>query len=70
VDKRLLPYKYGKIEDIDDDAFEAEFWSKASDEMKFEYVEQLVITAQELQGKGKNELRLQRSIGSFQQQSR
>ena len=70
MDKRGVPYRYGRIQDLNDDDFESEFWSNASDEFKFEYVDQLLVTSLELQGKEKNELRLQRAIGSFQQQPR
>ena len=57
---------YGQIEDMNDSAYEAEFWDRASDQEKFDYAWSLVETALELQNRDKNELRLQRSVGSLQ----
>jgi hypothetical protein len=61
-------FKYGKIEEMDDDEFEMSFWKKASDDEKFRFVEKLRETALEIQGRAKSELRLQRTIVSLQRQ--
>ncbi len=55
----------GKLEDLDR-SFDLEFWQAQSDTARFEAAWELVLTTQRLQGRHVRQLRLQRSVESFQ----
>ena len=55
----------GKIEDLDR-SFDLEFWQAQTDTARFEAAWELVITAYKMKGRDVNQLRLQRSVETFQ----
>jgi hypothetical protein len=59
----------GKIEDLDR-SFDLQFWQAQSDTARFAAAWELVVMAYRVQGKDVRQLRLQRSVESFQRQSR
>lgn len=60
-----IPFKYGRIEDMSDDA-DIQFWQQQSDAAKFAEAWRLVELAYLVQGRDKDELRFQRSVASLQ----
>ena len=62
MDKKFY---YGKIEEQSEDLDRA-YWQNASDQEKFDEAWRLVELAFQLQGKNKDELRFQRSVGGLQ----
>ena len=61
-------YSYGRVCEMDD-AADIAYWQTRSDEERFEAAWMLVVQATELQGKDESELRLQRSVATFQRQA-
>jgi len=57
--------RLGKLEDLDR-SFDLQFWQAQSDTARFEAAWDLVLTAQRLQGHHVRQLRLQRSVETFQ----
>ena len=57
--------RHGKLEDLDR-SFDLEFWQAQSDTARFEAAWELVLTAHRMQGRHVRQLRLQRSVESFQ----
>ena len=55
----------GKLEDLDR-SFDLEFWQTQTDAARFAAAWELVVTAYQIQGKDVRQLRLQRSVESFQ----
>ena len=57
----------GKIEEMDR-RFDLIFWQTQSDEARLEATWELVVESYMIKGKNPDELRLQRSVESFQRQ--
>ena len=57
----------GKIEEMDR-RFDLIFWQTQSDEARLETTWELVVESYLIKGKNQDELRLQRSVESFQRQ--
>jgi len=55
----------GKLEDLDR-SFDLQFWQAQTDTARFAAAWELVITAHKMKGKDVRQLRLQRSVESFQ----
>ena len=68
-DVSLVMERKGKLEDLDR-SFDLQFWQAQSDAARFAAAWDLVVTAHRLQGKDPSELRLQRSVETFQRQAR
>jgi hypothetical protein len=62
---RLVLERRGKLEDLDR-SFDLQYWQAQSDTARFEAAWELVLTAQRMQGRHVRQLRLQRSVESFQ----
>ncbi len=62
---RLVMERHGKLEDLDR-SFDLQFWQAQSDTARFEAAWDLVLTAQRMQGRHVRQLRLQRSVETFQ----
>jgi hypothetical protein len=65
----LIMERHGKLEDLDR-SFDLQFWQAQSDTARFAAAWELVVTAYRVQGKDVSQLRLQRSVESFQRQPR
>ena len=59
----------GKLEDLDR-SFDLEFWQAQSPEARFAAAWELILFAYTVKGQDVHQLRLQRSIESFQRQER
>jgi hypothetical protein len=62
---RVVTERKGKLEDLDR-SFDLQFWQAQTDTARFAAAWELVITAHKMKGKDVRQLRLQRSIESFQ----
>jgi len=62
---RVVTERKGKLEDLDR-SFDLQFWQAQTDTARFAAAWELVITAYKMKGKDVRQLRLQRSIESFQ----
>jgi len=62
---RRVMERHGKLEDLDR-SFDLQFWQAQSDTARFEAAWDLVLTAQRMQGRHVRQLRLQRSVETFQ----
>jgi hypothetical protein len=62
---RLIMERKGKLEDLDR-SFDLQFWQAQTDTARFEAAWELVVTAYQIQGKDVRQLRLQRSVETFQ----
>jgi hypothetical protein len=58
----------GKLEELDR-SFDLQFWQAQSDAARFAATWDLIVTAWRMQGKDVRELRLQRSVETFQRKS-
>jgi len=65
----IVMERRGKFEDLDR-SFDLQFWQAQSDTARFAAAWDLVVTAYRVQGKDVRELRLQRSVETFQRQTR
>ena len=61
----LIMERRGKLADLDR-SFDLHYWQAQSDTARFEAAWELVLTAQRMQGRHVRQLRLQRSVESFQ----
>jgi hypothetical protein len=61
----IVMERKGKIEDLDR-SFDLEFWRAQTDTARFEAAWELVIIAHKMKGRDVNQLRLQRSVETFQ----
>lgn len=57
--------RYGKLEDMDR-SFDLAFWQAQPETARFSAAWDMVVTAWKIQGKNPDELRLQRTVESFQ----
>lgn len=57
--------RYGKLEDMDR-SFDLSFWQAQPEAARFAAAWDMVVTAWKIQGKNPDELRLQRTVESFQ----
>jgi hypothetical protein len=57
----------GKLKDLDR-SFDLQFWQSQSPQARFLAAWELIVHASELQGKDVRQLRLQRSVATFQRQ--
>ncbi len=55
----------GKLEELDR-SFDLRFWQSQTDTARFEAAWELVITAHKIKGQDVSQLRLQRSVETFQ----
>lgn len=55
----------GKLEDLDR-SFDLEFWRSQTPQARFDATWELIVHAMRVQGKDVRQLRLQRSVESFQ----
>jgi hypothetical protein len=62
---RVVMERKGKLEDLDR-SFDLQFWQAQTDTARFAAAWELVITAYQIKGKDVRQLRLQRSVESFQ----
>jgi hypothetical protein len=62
---RVMMERKGKLEDLDR-SFDLQFWQAQTDTARFAAAWELVITAYKMKGKDVRQLRLQRSVESFQ----
>ena len=62
---RVVMERKGKLEDLDR-SFDLQFWQAQTDTARFAAAWELVITAHKMKGKDVRQLRLQRSVESFQ----
>jgi hypothetical protein len=62
---RVVMERKGKLEDLDR-SFDLQFWQAQTDTARFAAAWELVITAYKMKGKDVRQLRLQRSVESFQ----
>lgn len=62
---RVVMERKGRLEDLDR-SFDLQFWQAQTDTARFAAAWELVITAYKMKGKDVRQLRLQRSIESFQ----
>lgn len=67
IDKndRLMMSRLTAIEEQSDRSFDIEFWQRLTVEQRLQAVWDMVVFEHELKGRDPNELRLQRTIGSF-----
>ena len=65
IPAQLIMERRGKLEDLDR-SFDLQYWQAQSDTARFEAAWELVLTAQRMQGRHVRQLRLQRSVESFQ----
>ena len=59
----------GKLEDLDR-SFDLKFWQSQTPQARFSATWELIVHTSELQGKDVRQLRLQRSVETFQRQQR
>jgi hypothetical protein len=57
----------GKLEELDR-SFDLQFWQAQSPQARFEAAWELIVHASDIKGKDVRQLRLQRSIATFQRQ--
>ena len=69
VNTPVIMERKGKIEDLDR-SFDLQFWQAQSDTARFAAAWELVITASLVKGNDVRQLRLQRSVETFQRLSR
>jgi hypothetical protein len=62
---RVVMERKGKLEDLDR-SFDLQFWQAQTDTARFAAAWELIITAYKMKGKDVRQLRLQRSVESFQ----
>lgn len=67
VRENFSDFIYGPLSEMNDHR-DLLYWQAQTDEAKFAEAWRLVVQASELKGIKENELRLQRSIASFQRQ--
>ncbi len=63
--KRIVMERKGKLGDLDR-SFDLAYWQAQDDTARFAAAWELVVFAHRLKGRDENELRLQRSVESFQ----
>lgn len=59
----------GKIEDLDR-SFDLDFWQSQTPQVRFAAAWELIVHAWRVKGNDVRQLRLQRSVGTFQRQPR
>lgn len=69
VNTPVIMERKGKIEDLDR-SFDLQFWQAQSDTVRFAAAWELVVTAHLIKGNDVRQLRLQRSVETFQPVSR
>lgn len=62
---RSIMERKGKIEDLDR-SFDLQFWQAQTDTARFAAAWELVVTACQMKGQDVSQLRLQKSVESFQ----
>ena len=62
---RIIMERKGKLEDLDR-SFDLQFWQAQTDTARFDAAWELVVMACKLKGQDVSQLRLQRSVESFQ----
>lgn len=68
VNMPLIMERKGKLEDLDR-SFDLQFWQAQSDTARFAAAWELVVTASLFKGNDVRQLRLQRSVETFQRLS-
>lgn len=61
--------RWGKIEDLDR-SFDLEFWQSQSAHVRFAAAWELIVFANQVKGNDVRQLRLQRTVATFQRQRR
>jgi len=59
----------GKLEDLDR-SFDIEFWQSVTPQVRFAAMWELIVQAEKNKGRDVRQLRLQRSVETFQRQQR
>jgi len=66
---KIIMERRGKIEDLDR-SFDIEFWQRQSHQARFTAAWEMIVHAHKVKGRDVRQLRLQRSIETFQRQQR
>ena len=67
--KTLFMERRGKIEDLDR-SFDLEFWQKQPPQARFDAAWEMIVHAWRVKGKDVRQLRLHRTVETFQRQQR
>jgi len=67
--KPLVMMRRGRIEDLDR-SFDLQFWQKQTPQSRFDAAWELIVHAWRVKGNDVRQLRLQRSVETFQRQQR